>query len=218
LVGDLEQYGNIYIDRTTGIKFHIDIVNQSDKTNKLIKELKTKIPEEYLSVSYDKKLTKKDLDAINKSLFDNWKDMNRDGSSIIKTYVDDSQGKVVIVATQITEAEKNHLSNTYGDNISIVVNPNQELVKPAAISAYVNILGGGIGITSNGLSCSTAAIGIKDGIRYIITGGHCLNAPGNDSVMAYQYSGSSELVGTDHYTGFYNGAGVDIGLINNRHQ
>lgn len=199
-IGDFDDYGSFYIDKSG--KFILALTKEDTKTKEIIKNLKASLPDDKVLIKIGHKYPTSKLKSVTKEL-SMISDLNKDGSNITTTYMDEEQGNVIIEATNITDSLKQKLLATYGDILDIRVGPSyQGAVNTFSRTDNFGVIGGGIAM--NNSSCTLGATATKGSDRFIITAGHCLTGNGTSAVNQ-----NTTKVGVD----WAKGATQDIGLI-----
>ncbi|MEC0248601.1 S1 family peptidase [Paenibacillus chitinolyticus] len=199
-IGDFDEYGSFFIDKNG--KHVLALSKENAKTNEIINNLKESLPEDKLVIKKGHKYSTKELKSINKDLA-NLSELNKDGSNITATYMDEELGKVVIEATKITDSLSKKLTESYGEVLDIRIGPSYQGAQVTLTRTdNFGLLGGGIAI--NNSSCTLAATATKGNDRFLITAGHCLTGNGTSEVKQ-----NTTKVGID----WAKGVSQDIGII-----
>ncbi|WP_217558070.1 S1 family peptidase [Paenibacillus sp. GbtcB18] len=159
----------------------------------------------------------KDLETIKEDIRLQWPVYEAQGAIIISTGISTSKNKVILTAQKFPENLKKLVQLKYGKDIEFEIDEKFVIPQPSGSAARFkkwNTLGGGIGISSSSGDCSTAATGTKNGVRFIITAGHCVK---NNGGAVWQFENLSEnFVGVQHFDARNSHGdryGIDLGLV-----
>ncbi|MFD7524104.1 trypsin-like serine protease [Paenibacillus chitinolyticus] len=213
LYGDLrkfEETGSLYIEQNSEGK---SIVIGYIKDDKLIEDLTKNIKSAHPTSRIKFKQIKYSYDQLKKikdEIVEEWPNLKKKGTYPLEISIDDINQKVIFTVSKTNTETKNELQQKYGEVLQIIEDPLTEINSNVKREDNFGTLGGGIGlqmVRDKVYVCTTAGTATKNGVRFIITAGHCLKA--NQDIV----SQFSNYVGKDHYSGLVAGTGIDIGLV-----
>lgn len=207
-----ERYSNVgtfYQEKANGLKFVVSFSIQSEQTDQIRKAIEEIVPPEYLEF--------RDVDFSEAELVKAYEDITTESKELSITL----ENVIVDIKNNIVEVQVEDKMNANRISINSLKFSSPGIYKfeigksneqPEARTTKLDTMVGGLLIadsasnSTNSLGyCSIGTSAKKNGDRFIITAGHCL-----ESWSSNIYQGG-EKVGTEHYQ--YDGDYADVGVI-----